>query len=364
MIKQLKTFTINMVAGANIATILLMILAGYSDRLNPVDYPILSCMGMTFPIFLIVNMLFLFFWLMFKWRKIWIPIVGFFLVYPPLTIYMPLNMRQDLPKDAIKLVSYNVCSYGGNYKYEEGFDTVYNYLKRQNADIVCIQEDVDAWRRYVFIRYRKIYPYNDTTVFYNNALGMNAIGIHTRYPIIRKERIPYESAGNGSVAYFLQAGSDTLIVINNHLEGTHLSKEDRANYKRMLRGKMERDTAQEESILLLEKLGKAAAKRAPEAEIVHQYVESHRQYPIIVCGDFNDNPISYSRRTIAEGLTDCFKKTGRGIGLSYNQKGFFFRIDHILCSEHFEPYNCQIDDQMDASDHYPMVCWLKMRDNP
>ena len=193
---------------------------------------------------------------------------------------------------------------------------------------------------------------------------MNGMGIHTRYPILRKERIPYTSDGNGSVAYFLQVGKDTLLVINNHLEGTHLSYEDRDNYNRMLRGKMERDTARQESLLLLEKLGRAAAKRAPEAEAVHQYIEDHSQYPVIVCGDFNDNPISYSRKTVAQGLTDCFKETGRGIGLSYNQKGFFFRIDHILCSRHLQPYNCQIDNKMDASDHYPIICWLKMQDNP
>ena len=364
MIKQLKAFTINMVAGANIATIILMLLAGYSDRLNPAEHPILSCFGMAFPIFLIVNLLFLFFWLTFKWRKAWIPVCGFIATYIPLTIYMPLNMRQDLPENTIKLLSYNVCSYGGNYKYENGFDTVYSYLMRQDADIVCIQEDVDSWRRFVFLRYEKVYPYNDTVVFYNNEKGMNAIGIHTRFPIIRRERIPYQSEGNGSVAYFLKTGTDTLLVVNNHLEGTHLSYEDRDNYKRMLSGKMERDTARQESMLLLDKLGKAAAIRATEAEAVHRYIEAHSQYPVIVCGDFNDNPISYSRRTIAQGLTDCFAASGRGIGLSYNQKGFFFRIDHIFCSDHFQPYNCQIDDKMDASDHYPIICWLKMKDNP
>ena len=32
MIKQLKSFTINLVAGANVATILLMVLSAYSDR--------------------------------------------------------------------------------------------------------------------------------------------------------------------------------------------------------------------------------------------------------------------------------------------------------------------------------------------
>ena len=364
MIKQLKTFTINMVAGANIVTVILMLSAGYSDRINPVEHPILACFGMTFPIFLFCNLLFLFFWLTFKWRKIWIPVVGYLLAYFPLSIYMPINMRQEVPEDAIKLLSYNVCSYGGNYKYEHGFDTVYNYLKRQNADIVCLQEDCDSWRRYVFIRYEKIYPYNDTTVFYNDARGMNAVGIHTRFPIIRKERIPYHSNENGSVAYFLNTGHDTLLVINNHLEGTHLSYKDRANYERMLHGKMEKDTAKQESLLLLEKLGKAAAKRAPEAEAVHRYIEEHSQYPVIVCGDFNDNPISYSRRTIAEGLTDCFVTTGRGVGLSYNQKGFYFRIDHILCSPDIQPFNCQIDDEMDASDHFPIICWLKMKDKP
>ena len=364
MIKQLKAFTINMVAGANIATVILMLAAGFSDRLNPIEHPLLSCFGMAFPIFLVINLLFLFFWLTFKWKKVWIPILGYALAYVPLSIYMPVNMKQDLPEGAIKVLSYNVCQYGGNNKYEQGFDTVYNYLRRQAADIVCLQEDADAWRRFVMQRYAKIYPYNDTTIFRNDYEGMNGVGIHTRFPILRKERIWYKSVANGSVAYYLKLDNgDTLLVINNHLEGTHLSKEDRANYKRMIRGKMERDTAKEESVLLLDKLSSSAVKRAPEAEAVHRYIEEHRQYPIIVCGDFNDNPISYSRRTIAQGLTDCFVKTGRGLGLSYNQKGFYFRIDHILCSDHFEPYNCEIDDEMDASDHYPILCWLKMKEN-
>jgi len=364
MIQQVKSFTVNLVAGANMATVALMACAGFSDRINPADHPLLSCLGLAFPIFLVANLLFLFFWLTFKWSRAWIPIAGYALVYCPLSLYMPVNMRQDVPDGSIKLLSYNVCQYGGNYKYEAGFDTVYGYIKRQQPDIVCIQEDADTWRRFVFQRYKKILPYNDTTLFINNKM-MNGVGIHTRFPILRKERIAYPSEANGSVAYYLRLDNgDTLLVINNHLEGTHLSKEDRQNYKRMIGGHMERDTVKEESKVLIEKLAHSAAKRAPQAEAVHRYIEAHSQYPTIVCGDFNDSPISYSRRTIAQGLTDCFAATGRGIGLSYNQKGFFVRIDHIFCSSHFEPYNCQIDNEMDASDHYPVVCWLKMRDNP
>ena len=365
MIKQLKSFTINMIAGANVATILLMVLAGYADRINPVEYPLLSCMGMTFPIFLIANLLFVFFWLTFKWRKLWIPVVGYIIVYGPLTLYMPLHLNQEEPKEGtIKIISYNVCTYGGNYKYEQGFETVYDYLKLQDADIVCLQEDVDTWRRYVMQRYKKIYEYNDTVIFNPQDASINGVGIHTRFPIIKNERIHYDSHANGSVAYYLKVNKDTIIVINNHLEGTHLSNEDRDKYKQIIAGKVEKDTAKAETIYLFEKLGKYAAKRAPEAEAVHKYVEAHKKYPIIVCGDFNDNPISYSHRTIAKGLTDCYEATGKGIGLSYNQKGFYVRIDNILVSSHFEPYNCRIDNKMDASDHYPIICTLKMKDKP
>ena len=364
MIKQLKTFTVNIIAGANLATMLLMLLAGYADHINPAQFPMLSNVGMTFPVFLVANLLFMFFWLTFKWKKLWIPILGFILAYPPLTVYLPLNNAQQVPEGTIKLISYNVCQYGGNFKYEFGFETIYKYLKEQDADIVCMQEDVDSWRRFVFQWYEKIYPYNDTTIFCKKQSTMNGVGIHSKYPILKKERIPYKSEANGSVAYYLKIGSDTVLVINNHLETTHLSSEDRTRYKEMLKGEMKRDTIKEESIVLLSKLGQASAKRALQADAIHQYINDHKQYPTIVCGDFNDNPISYSRRTIAKGLTDCFVETGKGIGLSYNQKGFYFRIDHIMCSKDIQPFNCEIDDEMDASDHFPIICKLKIADNP
>jgi len=70
VINKLKNFSIQMMAGANIATIIVMLLVGYSDRLNPTDHPMLSTVGMTFPIFLLINMAFLFLWLIFKWRKV------------------------------------------------------------------------------------------------------------------------------------------------------------------------------------------------------------------------------------------------------------------------------------------------------
>ena len=348
-----------MIAGSNIATIILMIFVGYSDKLNPIEHPVLSCVGMTFPIFLLVNMGFLFFWFVFKMKMIWIPLLGYLLAYVPISIYLPFNLRTSkVPEDAIKLISYNVCAYGGNYKYEQGFEKVRDWLFEENPDIVCLQEDVDTWRRYCFIHYEKKFAYNDT-VHFNEEL-VNGVGIHTRFPIIRRERIPYRSLYNGSVAWYLQVGKDTLLVINNHFEGTHLTKEARNTYQGILKGDIKGDTARSESKKLLVTLAESSTKRAPQIEAVRRYVEEHRQYPTILCGDFNDNPISFSRHEMAEVLNDCFKSTGRGLGLSYKQKGFYFRIDHIFCSDDIQPYNCYVDSKMDASDHYPMICWLKI----
>ena len=150
MIKQLKTLTINIFAGANVAIVLLMLAAGYSDRVNPESFPLLSLLGMTFPGFLVINLVFIFFWLTFKWRKVWIPIVGYLLAYPPIALYMPMHSAQEVPDDAIKILSYNVCSYTGidHYKDSEGFDTIYNFLAKQDADIVCFIHRPEYYKIY------------------------------------------------------------------------------------------------------------------------------------------------------------------------------------------------------------------------
>lgn len=350
-----------MFAGANVATVVIMLLVGFSDRLSPVDHPLLSTVGMAFPIFLLLNLAFLVFWIIFKWRMLWIPAAGFLFAYVPISIYMPVNMQEDIPDGAIKLMTYNVCTYGGNYKYENGFEVILKYLTDEQPDIVCMQEDVDSWRRYVFQQYQeKLFPYNDTCIIAHNPMSMNGLGIHTRYPILKRERIPYSSTANGSVAWWLKVNDDTLIVVNNHFESCHLNSEDRKQYRQMLHGEMQKDSMRAESKQMIVKLAEANEKRAPQIQAVLEYVKSHSQYPIVVCGDFNDNPISYSRHAMSQVLTDCYVTTGRGIGLSYNQKAFALRIDHIFCSKNIQPYHCRIDGKMDASDHNPMTCWLKI----
>ena len=82
---------------------------------------------------------------------------------------------------------------------------------------------------------------------------------------------------------------------------------------------------------------------------------------MILCGDFNDSPISYAHRTLDKVLTDCYVATGNGPGISYHHNAIFVRIDNIMCSSHWTPYGCKVDRSARHSDHYPIYCWLKRK---
>ena len=357
----IKSILVNVLSGASATIALLTVAVAYSDRLHPADYPTLSCAGMVFPFILAANLIMLMLWIMVSWRRSWIPLLGFLVSYPAIRTYIPLHFQEEVPTGCIKVLSYNVCCYAMVDLAEHPEEAIHDYLARQNADIVCLQEDLTGKPPYT-VDYSDLYPYNDTVRLALPVAGaVNMLGIHSRYPILSKELIKYDSKANGSAAFLLDVDGDTVLVVNNHLESTHLNLSDRARYHDMIRGNMNREDTQAETRMLLGKLSYAMVKRSQQAEAVHHYVQSHSRYPVILCGDFNDSPISYARRTIASGLTDCYVESGCGLGISYNQKGFYFRIDQIMCSRHFEPFNCHVDNSILASDHYPIICWLRRR---
>ena len=348
-----------MVAGANIATIVLMFLIGFSDRVHPVEHPMLSNLGLVYPVFLVLNFCFLLFWLLFKKRNALIPVLGFIVCYGPTRLYMPLNIPQATPDSALKVISYNVWMFNGGDADEETNPTL-QYIVEQDADILCLQEaDVSGERKEkVEAALAKLYAYADTS---NRKHGGGVLAVYSKYPIVKKENIEYPSETNHSAAFYLDINGDTVIVINNHFESIRLSSEDRGNFKGMVKGDMEGRQIELEGRKLFSKLAAASKKRAPQADAVAQYIDKHRGKSMIVCGDFNDSPISYARRTVAKQLTDCYVASGNGAGISYHLGGFYVRIDSIMCSPDWMLYDCKVDDAVKTSDHYPIICHLAKR---
>lgn len=357
--RQLKDFTFRFVAGANIVTVALMLLVGYSDRIDAGAHPIVGLAGLTFPFFLAANIVFFAFWLCMRPRWAAIPVLGFLLGYGPVMTYCPVNHSRTVPDGALKVLSYNVFNFQGwDAGHPDG--EIARYLLRQDADVVCLQESgLTPWQREQLEQLMASrYAWRDTSKC--PACNGDEMALLSKMPIVRKEHVPYPSQSNHSCAWWLRtAQGDTIVVVNNHLESTALSPELKEGFKTMVKGDLHGDSAKAESRALVAKLADATARRAPQARAVAQYVREHSRYPIVLCGDFNDSPISYARRTIAAPLTDCFTETGNGPGISYHGNAFFVRIDNIMCSSHFTPYDCRVDRTIAASDHYPIVCRMK-----
>ncbi len=357
MFKGFKTFTLQMVAGANVATVAVLLLTGYASYVDPVSHPVLAQAGLAFPLFLFLNFGFFLFWLLFGLKQVMIPIAGFLLCCVPIRIYFPVNIPHSAPTDAVKVLSYNVLGFNPLEGSQPDSNPIMDYIAKSEADIVCLQEcnlggDHQVYSDSVLA---PIYAYQDTMLIPNG----DCIGIYSKYPIVAKERIPYQSKTNLSAAYWLKIGADTVMVVNNHFESNGLTHDEKENFKEMVKGEMSGKQMKTESVRLLDKLAETSRRRAPEADAVARFLAEHEGESTILCGDFNDNPISYTRREIAAHLTDCYVATAFGPGISYHLSGFYVRIDNIMCSSDWKPYGCRVDSKIKSSDHYPIYCWLQ-----
>ncbi len=356
-------FLWQLVYGANIVTAVLMILVGYSYLIDPEILPVIAPLGMLFPFFMVVNFLFLFFWLMFKPWKALLPFLTIIVCYYPVRMYVGINPFGNVPEKAIKVMSYNVQNFQGldSNKLDKEDNALVHFLVDSDCDIICLQESNE--KLIAESMHKSLtgkYPYSHTTT---RKGASQYVSVFSKYRIVKTDSVPYESQANLSMAYTLETPNGHILLINNHLETTHLSSDDRKKFKTMMKGNMNKDSIRMESKSLYKKLMESSLKRNPQAKAVAEFIKLHKDMPIIVCGDFNEIPISYNHHIIAENLNDCFVEAGIGLGWSYRHNGMRVRIDNIMCSDHFETFKCEVLSSVNLSDHHPIVCWMDFKEN-
>ena len=153
----------------------------------------------------------------------------------------------------------------------------------------------------------------------------------------------------------LLIGDDTIRVFNNHLRSTAIKAAD--NDYLTSRGFLS-DTAREDKLRSMAgRFRENSVLRAAQVDSIAVVVEAWRSR-CIVCGDFNDTPMSYVYRTMAKGLNDAFSQCGSGY--SHTFRGFFntLRIDYVLSSEGFDALSYEVP-TVDYSDHHPVVVRLR-----
>ena len=349
--RKLKRLLVGLFLGANIASLILLWTCCLSTVISPAEHPRLALLGLIFPVFLLINLCFCFFWLVFKVRLTLVPLVGMLLVGGYILDYCPIHMQTSGTDSTLCVISFNAGSIAGEDKYQK----LTQYIKAMSPDILCLQEISAAWAN------RKEVKQMLDSMHYTCAGGKEYF-ILSRLPALSDTiRISYPSKqGEYSIARWFAFGSDSLLVVNNHLESNHLSHEEKSEYRDVLRDP-HHENLRSEGLFLTEKLGTAVRARAKQVQTLCQWIDSLNARSLIVCGDFNDTPISYTYQQLARRLKSAYRESGNGFGRSFNQAGFYVRIDHIFYSADWTSTHTYIDRQMDLSDHYPVVTRLRRR---
>ncbi len=361
----LRIFLRVLFGAANVLTALLLIMSAYSDHISPEISLTFSYLGLAFPLLCVANLCFMLYWLCLReWKFSLIGLFVFLLCWSPVRRYFPLHASQDVSREKVlKVLTYNVMSFGYKNHTENLPNPIIRYIAESDADIVCLQEyaaakvkeNLTASKIYKAL---KMYPYH--SVFYQNSAKYQdqGIAVFSKFPISNSRQIKYKSDFNGSTIHELRIGDKKLILINNHLESFKLTMEDRTRYSSLIKN-FSSEGLSDLKGAFTRKLGPAFRIRARQAEAVAKEIEKANGDYVLVCGDFNDTPISYAHRTIQGDLKDAFAESGRGMGVTYNQNFFWFRIDNILHSQNMTSINCSVD-EIPYSDHYPLWCYLRL----
>lgn len=354
-------YLIRLLTTLNILVILALLVTGYSDRADAVAHPLISVMGLAFPVAAALNGLFLVLWTLIRWRRVWIPMLGFIACYAPMWTYCPLNRQTADVSEAdssrlLRVTTFNV----GNPWTTDDLDTIQQYMEQSDADIICLQEFVPLQDRATELRKKIGHKYFGYTIISSSE----CIALFSRWPVISHHKIDIISKGNSAAVVILRVRDRNVGVVMCHLETNGLSREDKARFSSTVRGEVGMDDMRSESRTIVGKLMRAAQIRAAQTDSVVSYAHRilDKNTSVIVCGDFNDSPISPTRRKLTRELTDVYTAVGRGPGWTYRQHGINVRIDHIFCSPDLEPVSVSIDRNTTFSDHFPMTATLRMGD--
>lgn len=345
---------------------LILLLASYSIwDISPVKNMYLAYLGLGFVFILLAIIGFLIAWIFVRnWIFASVNIVVLLICYIPITTYFPFHLtNKEVPANSIKILSYNVR--GFNWELDKGWESnpIYTYLKDSDSDIICIQEylalnnsrsDTESLRRLLGYRYVSVISLRSTKDY------VYGLACFSKYPIVSVEQIPIKTTDNGSVMYKLEINGKIITLINNHLESNRLTSKDKALYASFFKDPKKESLGEVKSNID-DKLGKAFRNRAPQAELVAKYIDDHSKISngVIVCGDFNDTPISYTYNQISNNMVDSYSKAGFGPGITYHENHFWFRIDYILHTPNIQSSNFVID-KVKYSDHYPISTYLTL----
>jgi endonuclease/exonuclease/phosphatase family metal-dependent hydrolase len=339
-----------------------LIIAYLSNFISPALIWPVAFFGLAYPIILIVNLGFVVLWV---WKRSLLVFISLIFLITGITNigrYIQVNVfhKPIVIHDGIKLLSYNVRAFNF-YGWEKGGavrENILNFINRQKPDIVCIQEfltrenrpgqslqNVDS--KLAHLPFKQVY-YS----FHGKEFINYGIATYSKYPILNKGSIKFGDSYNACIYSDLLIKGDTVRVFNVHLESIKFRNNDYVFMDSLLLDFNSKRFNEAKDIS--GRLKRAFIKRAQQVDELNKYI-SLSPYPVIICGDFNDTPVSYTYQKIRGDLKDAFMSSGTGIGNTYRGNFPSFRIDFIFYSNAISSTVYKTT-HVNYSDHYPISC--------
>ena len=357
------------ILGTNIIAIIFMLMTLLGSVLSPEVLVFPAYFALIYPLTILINICFVIFWLL---ARKWL-----FLLSLSMLLLSSNEIRNTFPvnfgdtdtissTNSIKILTYNTLMSGRLIKHtKKKPNLVMKYILDSDADIVCLQEfTVSDKEKFLtlpdIMRIFSKYPYKHIQYRLNENSNHHGIATFSKYPIINKQDINYPSNFNLSIYSDILINGKTIRLINNHLESNKITDNDKV-MPYSLKEKFNAENLTGITRHFSRKLSLAYKLRAFQADAVAKVI-AQSPYKVIVCGDFNDVPSSYAYTKVKGNLKDAFAETGTGLGLTFNQKYYHFRIDYVFYdSSEFTPVLYKTD-KVKYSDHYPVFCQLKFKD--
>ncbi|MDR1680751.1 MAG: endonuclease/exonuclease/phosphatase family protein [Prevotellaceae bacterium] len=278
----------------------------------------------------------------------------------PALVFLPAYIQLRSAADAdspllpgeLKILSYNVHLFHLDTKTKtvETLSDIAAFVGREAPAVVCLQEvalyDTNSVKR-AFGDYP--YAHFQSRKMFGDAL-FSTVTL-SRYPITHKGVIIFPQSGNVCIFTDITIDGQTVRVYNNHLESTRLDLA--LSFARL---KQEEKRGEEIKTVSI-RLRDAFIKRARQVDMVAGHI-AQSPYPALVCGDFNDLPMSYTYRRMKGDRHDSFIDAGSGIPTTFHSGIPAFRIDYIFCDPAFKTTRFYIPD-VPYSDHYPSIAVVR-----
>lgn len=315
---------------------------------SPEKSGILSTISLGSPIIYLFDILVMFYWIVrWRWYRALVMIVMVVLGLFYLPRYYIIELDRQYP------VSYNENSYTKimTYNVHEGRNAeLVDYIASHNPDIICVQEMTIGSSNW-----NTLTDSYQATYKPNVAKGGNQI--LSKYKIIRSGEIGDMPRRTATWADLL-IRRDTIRVVSLHLQTTSIKPEDTHFIED--HEYLHDDERKSKFNSIVGRLAENNKKRATQAKMVADFLKE-TPYKVVVCGDFNDIPLSYTYRLIAKGLNDTFSEKACGFAYTYDTQYRLLRIDNILVSPAIEVASYEVDNNINLSDHYPVIARLKFK---